>query len=351
MAWGLGVLGAGPGVSALHLPTLAYLADSFRVVHIADGGSGRARALAQPLGADWSRGDEALLGDARVEVVAICTPPAEHARQVRAAVAAGKRAVFCEKPLALDPDDAAALVDLCRDHDVALVVGTNHLFDPAWGRVKHHLLAARAPVEAITVTVALPPNDRYHRLVTDPVPASGGLGRGAPDWTDREVAASVVRQLVIGLGIHDLPLLRDLAPRIDRVLFAQPVEPVGYTLGAVAGDTVVQLTAVMVPAGAEALWRMSVLTAGDLIDVDFRPAFVHDGSAEVRVRHPNGQVTVYPSSPVDGYVEEWRALARVLDHVDTVEYAELLADAVYAVHLADAAADVVRAGRDAEAPA
>ena len=46
MVRGVGIIGAGPGVAALHLPTLARLSDAFRVVHVADGGSGRSAALA-----------------------------------------------------------------------------------------------------------------------------------------------------------------------------------------------------------------------------------------------------------------------------------------------------------------
>ena len=47
MPWGVGVIGAGPGVAALHLPTLERLRDVFTIVHIADRGSGRATELAR----------------------------------------------------------------------------------------------------------------------------------------------------------------------------------------------------------------------------------------------------------------------------------------------------------------
>src|SRR6478736_5862903 len=44
MPWNVGVLGAGPGVAALHLPVLGGLDELFRVVHIADAGSGQSSA-------------------------------------------------------------------------------------------------------------------------------------------------------------------------------------------------------------------------------------------------------------------------------------------------------------------
>jgi len=51
-----------------------------------------------------------LIGRDDVDVVHICTPNATHAELAHAAIAAGK-AVVCEKPLAINPDSAASLVD------------------------------------------------------------------------------------------------------------------------------------------------------------------------------------------------------------------------------------------------
>ena len=79
MPHGVGIVGAGPGVAALHLPTLARLSDDFEVVHIADGGSGRAEDLAARVGGRSSSGIAELLADPAVEVVVLASPPAEHA--------------------------------------------------------------------------------------------------------------------------------------------------------------------------------------------------------------------------------------------------------------------------------
>ena len=58
---------------------------------------------------DWTIDiDEALSSDA--EIVHICTPPAEHAGIIRKCLAAGKH-IICEKPLCMDPDEAAALAE------------------------------------------------------------------------------------------------------------------------------------------------------------------------------------------------------------------------------------------------
>lgn len=348
MARGVGIVGAGPGVAALHLPTLARLAERFRVVHVADAGSGRAADLAELIGARASTGVDDLLADPGVDVVAICSPPAEHAGQILASIAAGKRAIFCEKPLAVTAAEVAEVLDACRATGTRLVVGTNHLFDPAWGRAKHHLDAANVEIRSVAITVALPPNDRYHAVVSE----RGGTApapRRPPAEMDARIAASIVRQLVVGLGIHDLPALRDLVPHLDAVDVARFVPPLGYVIAARGGETLVTLAVAMLPAGAEALWRVSIVTETDRLDVDFPPAFVHAGSARARVTTVDGRFTEYQPDAVDGYVAEWRALADLLDGIGVVEFDSLEDDARYAIGLADAAEAAVLRGAGVEA--
>jgi predicted dehydrogenase len=344
MPYGVGIVGAGPGVAALHLPTLARLGDAFHVVHISDSGSGRAEALAARVGARWSSGVADLLADDRVEVVVLCSPPAEHAAQILASVAAGKRAVLCEKPVATTVADAEAVVAACRAAGTTLLVGTNHLYDPAWGRAKHHLLAGAHVVRAIAVTLALPPNTRYHDVVTEIVAPAAAPARGAPDLAVPQIAASVVRQLITGLAVHDLPMLRDLAPVLEQVVFARAVAPLGYTVGYRASGIPVRLSTVMLPEGADAVWRLDITTDADRVEVHFPPAFVHVGSAVVRVSSATGRVTTYASDAEDGYLAEWRSLADVLDGRTVVEYDELLDDARYALTLADAASALILEG-------
>lgn len=336
MPWNIGVLGSGPGVAALHLPVLGRLGALYTVTHIADAGSGRAQALAERLGARWSEGEADLLADPAVEVVAICSPPAEHARQILAAVAAGKRAIFCEKPLATSGEEADKVISACREAGTVLLVGTNHLFDAAWGRAKHHLVALGGRVQAITVTLALPSNDRYHGLVAEGGPFQAAR-RGRPDLNNPTVAAAVLRQLLTGLAVHDLPGVRDIAPGIDEVVYARIAPPIGYLVGYRAGGVLVQLALTMLPHGPDALWRLNIATSHDRLEVNFPPPFIHAGSAAIRVRSVEGQWTEYPRDPEDGYVAEWRLLASLLAGEAPVEYDELLADARYAIELADAA--------------
>lgn len=341
MVYGVGIVGAGPGVAALHVPTLTRLSDHFRLVHVADSGSGRAAVLADRFGARASAGMDEILADESVDVVAICSPPDQHAEQVLAAVAAGARAVLCEKPLATTVEEAERVIEACRNAGTVLLVGTNHLFDDAWGRTKHHLVAVGGPVCTVSVAVSLAPNPRYHAAVTDDPPVLPDRG-GAPDFADPNVAAAVVRQLVLGLAVHDLPLLRDLAPGPIDLVYARAVAPIGLTLGYRAGSVLVQVTAVMHQDGADSLWRMGISTEEDRIEVEFPPPFVHAGSAAVRVRAADGKWTSYRRAAEDGYLQEWSALEMLMRTDGPVEYEDILDDARYAIALADAAATSIR---------
>jgi predicted dehydrogenase len=340
MTWGVGILGAGPGVSALHIPTLARLESDFRVVHVADGGSGRAASIGEAHGARSSSGSDALLADPAVDVVAICTPPAGHASLIRAALAAGKRTIFCEKPIATDAEDARDVLRACADADALLLVGTNHLFDPAWSRAKHYLDAAESPVSLVTVTLALAPNSRYHEVVSA-LPVAVPPGRGPLDLSNPELCAAVVRQLVVGLAVHDLPLVRDILPGFERLEYARAVAPIGFDLAFRSGGALVRFSAVMLPDGADRLWRLTAITPHERLEVEFPPPFVHAGSARTRLRDANGRVIDFRAVPLDGYEAEWRALAALLRGESAMEYAELLADAEDVIAIADAAAAAV----------
>lgn len=332
MTWNIGFLGAGPGVAALHLPTLGRLGGLFRPVHFADGGSSRAQRLAQARNTKWSEGERELLADPEVNVVAVCSPPAEHARQILTAVAAGKRAIFCEKPLATSAEEVLEVVSACRSANVVMMVGTNHAYDPGWKQALR--LLDGHPVEAITVTLALPPNDRYHQVVSEGGPFQVPP-RGRPDTGNPTVAANIVKQLITGLAVHDLPAVRRFAPNIDSVEYARFIPPIGYAVGYRAGGVTVQLSLTMLPAGPDALWRVSFSSPQLQVDLDYPPPFVHAGSGAVTAVDVDGSRTEYPTSLDDGYEEEWRYFASLLEGAAPVDYDEILEDALYPLHVAD----------------
>ncbi len=107
---GVGLIGCGWVACEKHLPALARV-EGMDVValHDTDPAAIAHAALQAPEARGHDRLD-ALLADPGVEVVAVLTPPTEHAEHAVAAFAAGKR-VLCEKPLALTTEDARAICD------------------------------------------------------------------------------------------------------------------------------------------------------------------------------------------------------------------------------------------------
>jgi len=92
-----------------------------QLVGVAASSASSAREAARAFGADRGFADaESLVTAPDVDVVHICTPNHLHAPLAHAALAAGKH-VICEKPLAVDREQAAELV---RAADAAGVVAT-----------------------------------------------------------------------------------------------------------------------------------------------------------------------------------------------------------------------------------
>jgi len=63
------------------------------------------------------------------DVVSICTWPHLHAEQTREAAEAGVRGILCEKPMALDPEEAEAMHRVCRNQNVKLAIAHQRVYD------------------------------------------------------------------------------------------------------------------------------------------------------------------------------------------------------------------------------
>lgn len=94
------------------------------------------RAFAGQHGLDLSAGLTDVLRDPNVQMVVLATPHSLHPSQIIAAAEAGK-AVFSEKPLALNRVDAIATVEACQRAGVLLGLGANKRFWPSMRELKH----------------------------------------------------------------------------------------------------------------------------------------------------------------------------------------------------------------------
>src|ERR671928_146486 len=115
-------------VGVLHVEALRRL--GVEVVGVVGSSPERARAkgLTVPLPEPYDS-LEALLADGRVDVVHLTTPNHLHYEQVKAALEAGKH-VVCEKPLALNADESAELLELAERSGLVHCTNFNIRFYP-----------------------------------------------------------------------------------------------------------------------------------------------------------------------------------------------------------------------------
>ena len=126
----LAVLGCGR-FGWRHLEALQHLPD-VEVAVVADIDEPRARLTAEHFGVPSFTTDfhEAACWPG-IEAVDVCLPTYLHVEAVEVAATAGRH-VFCEKPLALTPEDARQAVEACRRAGVKLQVGFCRRFDNGW---------------------------------------------------------------------------------------------------------------------------------------------------------------------------------------------------------------------------
>ncbi len=188
---GVAVLGAGR-MGQTHIRNLAGIANA-RVVVVADpdaSAAERGRAIAR---AEMAVTDahEAIAAPG-VDAVVIVTPTSTHAELIEAAVTAGK-AVWSEKPIALDLTETARVVDVVQRSGQPLQLGFMRRFDPGYA-------AAKARIEA----GELGRIEQFRALSRDTYPPpveflrhSGGI--------------------FLDMAVHDLDLARFLVGEVEEV--------------------------------------------------------------------------------------------------------------------------------------
>ncbi|MCL2795002.1 MAG: Gfo/Idh/MocA family oxidoreductase [Microbacteriaceae bacterium] len=344
----VGILGAGPVAQAIHLPTLSRLGEDFRVTRVMDVDAAVAESVAGRVGAAWTTDVQELLEDPAVDVVAVCSPHPFHAAQVIAAMRAGKRAVLCEKPFAVSGDEAREIAEAAAETGVPIVVGAMHAYDHGWLAVSEQPFAPTS----IRSSIVLPPNPRFEDFATEVLARPAMPGRNPHD---PEVAAAAVSGGVMGLAIHDLPLIREAlswgdpdAWRKVRVVGAEPLAPFGYLIHLEAGGVPIELHATM-SENWNPDWRLTVTGADQEIGVEFTPSYVQAGSGTGR-RFASGRITEFTPADFNGYEGEWRHFADIVRGGEQrIPTAELIDDLVFALEIAEQAADTARAALAAAA--
>jgi len=124
-----------------HADNFCRLVPEASLVAIADAAPGRAKEVADSLGVAhaFASVDE-LVACKEVQAVVIATPDKFHAGAIEKAAAAGK-AILCEKPIALNMDDARRAVEAARKAGVPLQIGFMRRYDPAYAAAMRRIEA------------------------------------------------------------------------------------------------------------------------------------------------------------------------------------------------------------------
>ncbi|MFW5947036.1 MAG: Gfo/Idh/MocA family protein [Gemmatimonadota bacterium] len=131
----VGVVGTGSIAQIVHLPLLKEMPGAeLRAVCDIDGG--KASTIADRLGVPHVfDDDDELFASGEVDAVVLCSPSHLHHVHATAALEAGLH-VLVERPLAIDPDDAAAVIDAAEAADRTVLVAYNNRFRPDTRGVK-----------------------------------------------------------------------------------------------------------------------------------------------------------------------------------------------------------------------
>jgi len=144
----IGLVGAGNFATSTLLPTIKRVGGVTLVGVCAANGS-HAHHAAKRFGFHYgATDDDSLIGDAAINTVVVATRHHLHAKQVTAALKAGKH-VFCEKPLCLNEDELRDIVRVYENHSEAkplLMVGFNRRFAPLALRLKSFLRGIHEPL-------------------------------------------------------------------------------------------------------------------------------------------------------------------------------------------------------------
>ena len=165
----VGLLGAGR-IGRIHGLNVAARADA-ELVALTDALPAAAATLAAETGAR-ATSTEAILADAGIDAILICTPTDTHADLIEAAVSAGK-AVFCEKPVDLDAARIRRCLATVERSGRPLMIGFNRRFDPNFAALERRLRAGEAGAVEIVSVISRDPSPPP----VDYVKRSGGLFR------------------------------------------------------------------------------------------------------------------------------------------------------------------------------
>jgi len=142
----LGIIGAGGFVNDVHLSNLVKLERLFDITAICSKRGSNAASIAEQYNAVYSTTDyKRILSDDKIDAVLIATRHDLHAAIAGEAATAGK-AVFVEKPMALEEKELRDLVKILNTKNTCYMIGFNRRFSPFSVKAKEMIDQRTGPV-------------------------------------------------------------------------------------------------------------------------------------------------------------------------------------------------------------
>jgi predicted dehydrogenase len=215
---GYGIIGAGWILPNHAIPVRALRDQGVELVAIADIDPARARrAAAEYEARAWYGDHRELLARDDIDMVSICLPHHAHRAVVLDAAGAGKH-ILCEKPLALDVDEADVMIAAARAAGVTLSVVFQNRWTPGFRRL--HAAIERGAFGRVLV------GQVFHRCPN----------QTAAEFRDpwRERAATVGGGVITMQAIHFLDVLlwclgrvQSVTARVDALVLKRDIEDTG----------------------------------------------------------------------------------------------------------------------------
>ena len=118
----LGIIGTGLAARELHLPALKSLSEYFQITAICNRSEPKAISFAEIVGlTHYYKDYHKMLAEADVEAV-LLTLPIEHNYSVSRDCAEAGKHILCEKPLAVDLEQARKMIELPSQYNIKLQI-------------------------------------------------------------------------------------------------------------------------------------------------------------------------------------------------------------------------------------
>ncbi|NLO72677.1 MAG: Gfo/Idh/MocA family oxidoreductase [candidate division WS1 bacterium] len=270
-----------------------------QLVGVAEVDEARAAAAAEQGGFEFGTADwRELIGREDIQIINICSPNSLHADQVLEAIAAGKH-IYCEKPLVVDPADAARVATALEDYQGVGQMTLEYRFYPPTLRAKQ-LIEEGFLGDIISFRAAY--------LHSGSVDAKKPMG-----WKQLKSEGGGVLQ---DLGSHVVDLMEHLmGPFAEiltetRILYPQRPNAAGELVPVEADDQTLMM--VKLPNGATGTLEASKIATGAEDEMRFE---IHgtQGGLRFNAMDPN-YLEAYdlrePETPLGGQ-RGWRKIATV----------------------------------------